>query len=497
MLKDLKIRRVAYFMGFVLFSLACLQVLLVHRASLSDADVFVARKAVELRELSGQVNHTLSLLVKQQNIPEKQLEKELESFANVRARYQAVLSLLRSGGTLREADKDYQVPPPPQELAVKLEKLNEEWEQYQNDIGEVIETVIRTYNLNSTKDIAWLPNKYKLFLVKNEQIAEAYQSLLIQKQERLLGWQWLFFGVYLLVIAVIFFIVRNLVMIPIGLIARSSRELAKGNLSQKIRFQSRNEIGYIAQNVNDLAEILKNATEFSKAIGQGNLEVEYKGISKEQMADNASIMGALLSMRARLREVAVKDLQERWLNTGLAQFSDILRKSSNDDLPTLTYDIIAGIVNYLDAHQGALYVLNDEHLNQEQHYLEASACYAMHKKKQLEKRIESGEGLIGQVMIDKETLYINDVPDNYDRISSALGGTKPRSVLIVPLIANDELQGVLEILSLYEIPQYQIAFVERVSESAASTIRLVKANYKNKLIIKLNEELDKRMQSRR
>ena len=39
----------------------------------------------------------------------------------------------------------------------------------------------------------------------------------------------------------------------------------------------------------------------------------------------------------------------------------------------------------------------------------------------LQKHIDIGEGLVGQTAIEKGTIYITDVPDNFVTITSGLG----------------------------------------------------------------------------
>lgn len=78
------------------------------------------------------------------------------------------------------------------------------------------------------------------------------------------------------------------------------KDLAKGNLdsSRKITIKGNDELNEIASSVNLLMDELKNKSEFSKQIGEGNLNVEF------QAAGANDILGdSLLRMRDNLRSV--------------------------------------------------------------------------------------------------------------------------------------------------------------------------------------------------
>lgn len=55
-----------------------------------------------------------------------------------------------------------------------------------------------------------------------------------------------------------------------------------------------------------------------------------------------------------------------------------------------------------------------------------------------------GEGLNGQVVKDRKTMHIENIPEGYTRIVSGLGGHQPKEIAIVPLIKHDEVVGLIE-----------------------------------------------------
>ncbi|NJK97429.1 MAG: GAF domain-containing protein [Bacteroidales bacterium] len=77
---------------------------------------------------------------------------------------------------------------------------------------------------------------------------------------------------------------------------------------------------------------------------------------------------------------------------------------------------------------------------------------------------------------ERETIYLTDIPDNYIRITSGLGDSNPRCLLLVPMIMKDELFGVFELASFNELQPYQVEFVEKIADTIASTLSTVRFN---------------------
>lgn len=200
---------------------------------------------------------------------------------------------------------------------------------------------------------------------------------------------------------------------------------------------------------------------------------------------------ALLEMRDKMSNVAESDRQRNWTSEGLAKFADIFRTYSTSE--DFTYIIISNLVKYVEANQGGLFIVEDE--REEDPYLELVAAYAFEKRKYVHKRITKGEGLVGEVFQEGGLIYMTDVPDNYVHITSGLGDATPRSVLLVPLKLNDEIYGVVELASFDVFEDYKIEFIQRLSESIASTFASVKNNQRTERLLQESIQLSEQMRS--
>lgn len=261
-------------------------------------------------------------------------------------------------------------------------------------------------------------------------------------------------------------------------------EIAKGNIPQKASV-SEDELGEILRDTNILIENLENVKEFSNEVGKGNFETD-----KSVFNNEGDLGGSLAGMRESLRKVAEEDKKRNWATNGLAQIGEILRKNT-ESAEELYFNIISFLVKYMNSNQGSLFIINDDNL-QDKH-LELASCYAFDRKKYVNKRIDMGEGLIGQSVLEKDIIYLSDVPNEYISITSGLGGANPRNILIVPLKVNEEIHGVIEIASFHVLEEYQIEFMRKLAESIASSISGVKINERTRKLLEQSQKMTEEM----
>ncbi len=195
----------------------------------------------------------------------------------------------------------------------------------------------------------------------------------------------------------------------------------------------------------------------------------------------------------QLEEFTRTEIQRNWHNQGLALFSEIFRMHQFD-LERQAFEIISQLVNYTKCNQGGFFTVNRENISES--YLELTACYAYERRRYLKKRIEVGEGLIGAAWRESRTILLTDIPDNYVSISSGLGQAKPNALLIVPIKSEEEVEGVIELVSFKEFTDYEIRFVEEICQKIGSVILTVKANQRTQLLLKSSEEASRQAQMR-
>ena len=289
-------------------------------------------------------------------------------------------------------------------------------------------------------------------------------------------------GLIILVIVVIF--VADTVTKPIVKITSSLARLAKGEIDKKLilDIRSGDEIEQMANALNVSIEGLNNKTDFALAIGEGRLDSTLDLLSESDVLGKSLIdmQQSLLKAAEEEKKRKEEDQKRTWANEGFALFADLLRKNNND-LKKLSDEVIKNLVKYLKANQGGILLYNSDDAN-DLHF-ELVSTYAWDRKKFLQKRIEWGEGLVGACALERKTIFLTQIPDSYVAITSGLGQANPNSIILVPLMHEEEILGVIEMASFQVLQPYEIEFLEKVAESIASTILAVRVNARTRALL--------------
>ncbi len=218
---------------------------------------------------------------------------------------------------------------------------------------------------------------------------------------------------------------------------------------------------------------------FAKKIGEGDLAA-----NDAEINDNDILGHSLKKMRENLALTNEKEKEQNWIAKGKDTISDILRLQN--DLGNLSYLTLVELIKYIDVIQGAFYIYNEEDKT-----LENTATYAYNRRKYIDAKFQIGEGLVGQCAYEMDVIYRREIPDDFVTITSGiLGDKKPNSLLLVPLITDEKLQGVLEFASLKDdISELKIRFLKELSDIIARTIFNLKVNTRTEKLLKDAQEM--------
>lgn len=162
---------------------------------------------------------------------------------------------------------------------------------------------------------------------------------------------------------------------------------------------------------------------------------------------------------------------KEWIQSGKAGLMDQLRGDLS--VEELSSRILSYICNRINGKVAALY-------NMEYGTLRRSGSYAFSAESLFkDQKLKIGEGLIGQVAVDKKLKVLKNLPSDYINVSSSLGSAKAANIILIPLMTDNEVKGVIEIGFFSEIPDHVVEFLEGCSENLAIAIK--SAEYKSML----------------
>ncbi|TRX48120.1 GAF domain-containing protein [Fulvivirga sp. M361] len=221
---------------------------------------------------------------------------------------------------------------------------------------------------------------------------------------------------------------------------------------------------------------------------------EQKELVKMMDVQNEELKQSEETLKSNLKQVHENqeaEKQRNWATEGMARFGNLLRKNQNSE--EMFDEMVSGITRYLEANQSALFLVNRN--DEDNITIDLKSCYAYNRKKFLEKSLQPGQGLVGQAYYEKDIIYMTNVPDSYLQITSGLGESMPKSVLIVPLMVNEVVEGFFEIASFEEFESHKVEFLQNLGESIASFININRINTKTKLLLEETQQQAEEMRS--
>ena len=230
---------------------------------------------------------------------------------------------------------------------------------------------------------------------------------------------------------------------------------------------------------------VKTVTNTFKDISEGeaDLRVRLKVGSTDELGDMAVYFNKFME---KLQVIMTENRNQTWLKTGQTELNVKIR--GDQDLRALGNMIITYIAKYLNAQIGAIYLLTGDNT------LNMMGSYAYSRRKNLSNEIKVGEGLVGQSALEKQTIVISNVPDDYIKVHSGTFESVPRNIIVTPCIFNDKVKCVLELGSLQEISDIQQEFIEQISESIAIAIHFTEARSKMKTLLDKTLEQSEELQ---
>lgn len=226
---------------------------------------------------------------------------------------------------------------------------------------------------------------------------------------------------------------------------------------------------------------------FAEEISKGNLTTQY------DVTDDGDELGkSLLKMQQNITQATERERADKYGTQGVAQIGEILRRHA-DNIEVLSNELIGELTRYTKSNQGCMF-LREEDENGEP-YLKMTAAYAYDRKKFMDGRVEIGDSLVGQCFLEKEVIMLTQVPKDYVKITSGLGLATPSCVIIIPLLANEEVTGVLEFASFAKYNDGQVEFFKKASEAIATSLLSVKTTERIKTLLADSQQRQEEMRA--
>ena len=268
----------------------------------------------------------------------------------------------------------------------------------------------------------------------------------------------------------------------VTIVGNAARRISIGDLDQDVTMSglvstaqnSNDELGQMALAFSEMIDYQQDVTRVAKEIAAGNLEVSIDSKSEYDVLGQS-----LQTMITNIRTVTQENEGRVWQSTGLTTLNNTMQ--GEQDIPTLSDNVITQLCEYLGALVGALYVREDDHLK-------LVGTYAYVRRKNLANEFKIGEGLVGQAALEKKPIVVSQVPEDYVAVTSGLGEHSPRAIMVCPFVHEGEVKGVIELGTLENLSDTALEFVGSSMNNIAIAFNTAYARTRMNTLLQQSQE---------
>jgi HAMP domain-containing protein/CheY-like chemotaxis protein/signal transduction histidine kinase len=316
--------------------------------------------------------------------------------------------------------------------------------------------------------------------------------------------------------------------------------VANGNLTQRLTVQAKGEVAALADTINNMTDTLATfadqVTNVAREVGVdgrlgGQANVPGAAGTWKDLTGNVNLLAANLTTQVRaiaevatavtkgdltrsiqvdakgevselkdnintmisnLRETTESNREQDWLKTNLARFTGMLQ--GQRDLNTVGKMLLSELAPLVNAHQGSIYHNNIAEDNDGA--LVVLASYADTGNSQLAQTIRLGEGLVGECAVQNRRILLTDVPADYVTVASSLGEASNLSVIVLPVLYENQAKAVIELASLQPFTAVNLNFLDQLALGLGAVFNTIEATMRTEGLLKQSQQLTAELQSR-
>ncbi|HEX4725936.1 MAG TPA: HAMP domain-containing protein, partial [Pseudonocardiaceae bacterium] len=323
-------------------------------------------------------------------------------------------------------------------------------------------------------------------------------------------------------------------------IAQVTTAVAQGDLSKKIDVDARGEILELKTTINTMVDRLSafasEVTRVAREVGTegklggqaevigvsgtwqrltetvnqlaGNLTTQVRAIaavatavtdgdltrqiSMDVKGEVAELKDNINQMIANLRATTKANQEQDWLKTNLARLSG--RMQGTRDLAEVASLVMSELTPLVSAQHGAFYLIREE-IDAEPVF-ELAGSYAYRPSDDTPVGFRLGEGLIGQVALDKRTIVVTGAPADHITIVTGLGTSRPGTLILLPVLFENQVLGVIELASMSEFTAVHLDLLEQLKEMIGTTVNTILVLSRTDTLLAESQRLAGELQTR-
>jgi signal transduction histidine kinase/CheY-like chemotaxis protein/HPt (histidine-containing phosphotransfer) domain-containing protein/CHASE3 domain sensor protein len=198
-------------------------------------------------------------------------------------------------------------------------------------------------------------------------------------------------------------------------------------------------------------------------------------------SDATNEIGGLARSIDVLKQGAAAMDGQRWVKANAAQLSEALQVATS--LSEFGQKLLSGLVPAIGGGVAGFYVRRKE-----DDQFQRVAGYGLADGAGASDAFRLGEGLVGQCADERVPKVLTNLPPEYLRISSGLGGAAPQQAVAWPLLSKDTLLGVIEVASFRAFNPNEQLLIDELLPVIAMSLEILSRNIATRELLAQTEE---------
>ena len=200
--------------------------------------------------------------------------------------------------------------------------------------------------------------------------------------------------------------------------------------------------------------------QIANKVASGDYSQKATDNSQDDLGD---LVESLNHMTDSLKKSFDKINDSEWRQTGLVLLNESL--VGNKSVKDVSNESLKHFIEYTNCINGALYLNDDGRLK-------LKAAYGLEDR--MKKIFDSGEGMVGQVFLEKKIKVFNNINDSDFAVSFASSKVQVNSILLLPIVSGEHNFGVIELSSTENFSDQKLEYFAEGSRNIAVAIGAAK-----------------------
>jgi signal transduction histidine kinase/CheY-like chemotaxis protein len=247
------------------------------------------------------------------------------------------------------------------------------------------------------------------------------------------------------------------------------QKIASGNLN--IEYQIKSERDELGKAISEMIVYLRHISNQAEAITYSDFSLAKKpDSSSDELGFN------IYKMSETLRQNRAQSSDEIWLSEGSTHFNKQLSELESEE--ELLKTSIRTMCQYIEGASGVLYLYDKVEKK-----LLLKASYAFIDRDNDYNSFDLGEGIVGQVGLERSAILLRNVHPSAPHIQSGLQHIPAMQIYTFALEYENRLLGVCEILSSSDFSELHKNYLENISKNLAVMINATHQNVQIKTLL--------------